>query len=237
MKIKAIFFDLDDTLHDHQAPFMHTIRETFQTLEALPDDTIYKRFRHYSDLLWVDYSSRKMSLESMRIKRIMLTLESFGCTISEEEARLFQKTYEYNLKHLRLFSDVPELFHRLRHNGMELGIITNGPVSHQRNKIDRLGLTQFISEDLIFISDEVGVAKPNPEIFHTASEKVGHHGENLIYVGDSWENDVVGSLAAGWNAVWFNYRGRKPDTDDKPLAVITELSELMDVLRGYSILE
>lgn len=231
MKIKAIFFDLDDTLHDHLAPFTNTFIHAFQALGPLPDvPTAYKRFRYYSDLQWVDYTKGKISLEQLRIYRILLTLESFGIMLSEDKAMQFQQNYNKSLNDLKLFSEVPKLFNELKISGLEVGLITNGPTAHQQDKIRQLRLTQFIREELIFISDQVGIAKPNPDIFHKASEKINIPAKNLLYVGDSWENDVVGPSTAGWNSVWFNHRNRKPLTDIKPLAEVKELLSILKVL-------
>lgn len=231
MKIKAIFFDLDDTLHDHQAPFANALIDTFNDLQIPADvHTAYVGFRYFSDLLWPDYTNRKISLEQLRIDRIMLTLKSFGISLTEDKARQFQKNYENNLNDLKLFSEVPKLFNELKMSGLELGLITNGPTSHQQNKIRQLNLSKFIREDLMFISDQVGYAKPDPYIFHKASQKINIPADHLLYIGDSWENDVVGPSAAGWNSVWFNHRNREPLTDHRPLAVVKELSSLLKVL-------
>ncbi|MFB7303431.1 HAD family hydrolase [Heyndrickxia sporothermodurans] len=208
--IKAIFFDLDDTLHDHQAPFAKAFMETFKYLKILPAiSDSYKKFRYYSDLQWGDYTKGKISLEHLRINRIKSTLESFDITLSEDQAIQFQKAYEHNLNHLTLFSEVPQLFKELTTKGTELGIITNGPVAHQQKKIHQLRLTQMIPNDRIFISDQVGYAKPDPRIFHEVREKINIPAQNLIYVGDTWENDIVGPTNAGWNAIWFNHRNRR----------------------------
>jgi len=89
----------------------------------------------------------------------------------EDKAMQFQQNYEKSLNDLKLFSEVPKLFNELKISGLEVGLITNGPTAHQQDKIRQLRLTQFIREELIFISDQVGIAKPNPDIFHRPQRK------------------------------------------------------------------
>jgi HAD superfamily hydrolase (TIGR01549 family) len=232
MEFKAVFFDLDDTLHDHHAPFARVIlhllpspNHQFETVD------IYKSFRFYSDVLWKEYDGGEISLDELRIKRIIRTLKDYGVGVSIEKALQFQQSYEQELKRLTLFPEVPLLLKELNEVGIEIGLITNGPTEHQQNKIQQLGLEEHFSENHIFISDQVGRAKPNPYIFEVAARELNLPSEELLYVGDSWENDVVGPMNAGWNAIWFNHRGKQPLTNHTPVAEITSLSSISTLVK------
>lgn len=227
MTIKGIFFDLDDTLHDHLSPFSNAIKATFTNeLNSVNIELLYKGFRHFSDVLWKTYSANKLTLEELRIQRIIKALESFHFAISREKAIVFQKDYENMSNKLRLFTEVPETITRLEQKGLLIGIITNGPVQHQLNKIKKLGLDKLVTRQNIFISDAVGIAKPNPEIFTYVGEKVCILPNELVYVGDTWANDVVAPIEAGWHSIWFNHRNRTPETNHKPNAVAEDVESL-----------
>ncbi len=229
MKIKALFFDLDDTLHDSQYPFEKTVEELLpEVASELNMNELYIKFREASDWLWKDYVAGKMSLVDLRTKRMILALKSMNITIDSETARMFQNQYEYNQSQLKMFPEVPNLLEEIKRKGITVGMITNGPVEHQHSKISSLGLKSHIPSNLIFVSDGVGVAKPNPDIFHHVRKHVSLPPHELLYVGDSWENDIVGSSKAGWQSLWFNHRKREPETDDKPLAVIHNLLKILD---------
>lgn len=231
MAIKAIFFDLDDTLHDHLYPFSKAFKKIFPVLNQQIDvESLYKKFRDYSDLLWKNYSNQELTLEELRKNRIVMALKFFQKEITNEKAGQFQADYELNLGKLQLFSEVPELIGYLKEKGIQVGIITNGPVEHQLNKINSLGLTSYISRDYIFISDEVGVAKPNIQIFHHVGQRVNILPSEMLYIGDSWPNDVVAPIEAGWRSVWFNHRKRQPNTSHKPLAEIDCLQSIIDII-------
>ncbi|WP_157077365.1 HAD family hydrolase [Robertmurraya korlensis] len=229
MTIQAVFFDLDDTLHDSQHSFEQTVKKLFpEVASQLTMNALYIKFREASDLLWKDYVEGKTPLSDLRTRRVIMAMKSLDMTIDSELANLFQKQYEYNQKHLKLFPEVPGLLGALKERGLLVGMITNGPVEHQHNKITSLQLTDHIPRHLIYVSDGVGVAKPNPDIFHHVRNSVNLLPHELLYVGDSWENDIVGSSKAGWKSLWFNHRKREPETNHEPLAVIHKLTTILE---------
>ncbi|GGE28047.1 haloacid dehalogenase [Pullulanibacillus camelliae] len=227
-----IFFDLDDTLHDHLRPFAQAIEcvfpdlsETFSSIEE-----VYKGFRAASDLLWKQYDANELSLGELRIQRIIIALKAFKSNINREQAVQFQNRYEVQSTNLKLFPEVPKLLTDLKQKGYLLGILSNGPTTHQLNKIKALELDRFVPRNFIFISNAVGIAKPDPHIFNLVSRKVNCLPEEILYIGDTWENDVVASIEGGWQAIWFNHRRREPGSEHQPFAVVESLSEIVDLL-------
>lgn len=232
MDIKGIFFDLDDTLHDHQKPFLNAFQNIFQGENIhFPIQELYKKFRDCSDDLWESYVKKEMSLGELREQRIILALKNFNMHISTEQARDFQLSYEHYSDHLELFSEVQQLLENVQKSELIVGIITNGPTEHQFRKIHSLGLTKYINRDFIFISEEVGMAKPNPAIFKHVSQKVSISPSELLYIGDSWTNDVIAPSNAGWKSIWFNHRKRERVTSFKPFGEIDNLSLLIGYLQ------
>lgn len=231
MTLKTIFFDLDDTLHDHMQPFFKSVQTVFPTFDkGTSIQTVYKKFREVSDELWPIYCQGEIDIQDMRTERITRTLHSFQFPISLKDAEQFQQTYEEALNHLQLFPDVLNVILYLIEKNYQLGIITNGPTEHQNKKIELLGLKQFISKEFIFVSDEVGVAKPDSAIFQYACDKTDISPEETLYIGDTWENDVVGPIEAGWQSIWFNHRRRIRMTNHEPFSEIQRLIELRTIL-------
>ncbi|MFN7252305.1 MAG: HAD family hydrolase [Anaerobacillus sp.] len=223
---KAFFFDLDDTLYDQLQPFKEAVICSYSTIEELPFEKIFKRSREYSDILWDQYCSNKVSLEELRVKRLVLAFEDFKYKLEPKQAMEIQERYEERQNKIKLSKGVISCLTSLKEKGFLVGIITNGPVEHQMKKIINLQLDAFVSKELIFISDGVGIAKPDPRIFLHVNNRIGIKPENCYYAGDSWRNDVVPSLNAGWNSVWYNFRCRKPETTDIPYKVIYSYHEL-----------
>ena len=83
-----------------------------------------------------------------------------------------------------------------------IAVITNfTEAAQQHQKIAAAGLDDLFEH--VFISGEVGHAKPAPHIFHHAAATLGVQIESCIHIGNSWESDIEGALNAGASAIWF----------------------------------
>jgi len=102
---------------------------------------------------------------------------------------------------------------------IKTAIITDGLPIKQYEKILRLGLEELI--DLVVISDEIGIRKPNPKLFDYCLKKFQLTGEETIYIGDRIEKDIIPALLNNINSVYI-HRGGKYDTDITGLRIPTE---------------
>ncbi|MCA0753796.1 HAD family hydrolase [Paenibacillus sp. N4] len=215
---KAVFFDLDDTLYDQLSPFELALgkaglNDCVRSREGASD--LFKSIRRHSDRLWIKHAGGELTLERLRIERTCAAFAELGIDLPEEAASLLQHCYEREQANIKLHTGAKDLLMNLKEGGMETGIITNGPVSHQTNKITALGLKDAISDRRIFISDAIGAAKPDVGVFHYVRQAAGYQPHELIYVGDAWHNDIAPAYRAGWLAVWVNVRGQLPHAKDE----------------------
>jgi putative hydrolase of the HAD superfamily len=67
--------------------------------------------------------------------------------------------------------------------------------------LEALDLSQFFTS--ITISTEVGAAKPDPQIFEIALKKHNISSQSALHIGDSWQEDYQGAIAAGLKAIWL----------------------------------
>jgi putative hydrolase of the HAD superfamily len=84
-----------------------------------------------------------------------------------------------------------------------LALVTNGSSVNQRKKLKNAGLDGFFSFEGVFVSQEVGVAKPSPGIFLAAREWLGCPSSKVLFVGDSLKNDVAGAAAVSMKTCWI----------------------------------
>jgi HAD superfamily hydrolase (TIGR01549 family) len=168
--------------------------------------------------------------ERVYIERLTDFLRQQGI-VDEELIAAAQESYRRDwFEHMVLYEDAVHTLEALRPR-FKLGLITNGPVWTQRPKIERFRLVEYL--DLLIVSEEVGVAKPDPAIFQIALERLGVQPSEALFVGDSPEHDLRGAAAAGMPCVWMNPHGEQlPDGLPPPLATITCLAELLPVLKG-----
>jgi putative hydrolase of the HAD superfamily len=129
---------------------------------------------------------------------------------------------------LALYDDAVHTLEALRRS-CKLGLVTNGPSWTQRPKIEQFRLAEYL--DLLIVSEEVGVAKPDPGIFRIALDRLQVAPHETLFVGDSIEFDMRGAIAAGMPFVWMNPRGEPLPPDlPPPLAELRRLHELIALL-------
>ncbi|GAA4157202.1 hypothetical protein GCM10022286_08520 [Gryllotalpicola daejeonensis] len=137
--------------------------------------------------------------------------------------------WQAELAAYRAFDDVAALLAGCAAAGIRLGLVTNGPSAVQRAKLERVGLTGAFDE--LFISAEVGAAKPDTRIFEVALERLDADPERTWHVGDSLEFDVAGAQAAGIGSVWLNRfdwpRGKHQPAPDREIATLDELTQVL----------
>ncbi len=107
-----------------------------------------------------------------------------------------------------------------------LGLLTNGPADIQRLKFEGTGLADCF--DSVVISGEVGIGKPDPEVFMYALDQLGASPDGAVMIGDSWERDVLGALGAGMSAVWVA-GGRPPPEELNGVTVVDSVGELTEL--------
>jgi putative hydrolase of the HAD superfamily len=145
--------------------------------------------------------------------------------------------HEEKVKSIRLYDDVKECLKRLNKLSIKTAIITDGIPIKQYEKILRLKLDKII--DLVIISDEIGIKKPNPELFKYWLTKFDVEGQQAIYIGDRIDKDIVPANLNKIHSVYL-HRGGKYDKYDmklnareefKPEYEISNLNEIFEIIR------
>ena len=229
--IKAVVFDVDDTLYDLSTPFKEACREVFPEDTNLNLEGTFRASRRYSDEVYASSLSGKISMEEMYIYRFENAFRDYGKKIDAQTALMFQAVYEQKQQEIKMTESMKNLLENLS-GKMKLGIVTNGPAQHQWDKVTALGVEKWIPKEHIFISGELGIAKPDAGIFDAALQRLGLQKEEVCYVGDSFENDIVGAKNAGWKAVWYNHRGHEANGDVEPNYIVKSEDELISLLEN-----
>ena len=114
-----------------------------------------------------------------------------------------------------------------------IGLITNYPNAElQRRKIDRVGLLEAF--DVIVISGEIGVWKPEAGIFEHALQALGASAERSVYIGNSFHHDVIGANNAGLDAIWVPEDGDDADAPRGGSAPHQRFSSLHEVTAWFA---
>ncbi len=215
--IKAVFFDIDDTLYDTSG-FAKLARKAALNVMIdaglpLSPDEAYALLREIIKEKGSNYD-RHLNVLTKRV---------FG----EEKPLLIALgmiTY-HNVKFalLRLFPETMSTLIHLKAQGYHLGVISNGITIKQYEKLVRLGLHHFFHS--VITSQEAGVEKPDIAIFELAMKTMGCKAENSVMIGNSFNDDVLGAINAGMSAVFLTH-GLK----DSEKAIIEERNLKLNII-------
>jgi putative hydrolase of the HAD superfamily len=215
--VKAIYFDLDDTLLGYWTATKLGLR---QAIEANPVDgksteqilTAWaETFRTFSKGLKDDhemYQAYLTSGEPTRTRQMELTLQSVGVNDLGHARRLSHSYMTFRDQNLVLFHDALDVLNQLQ-TKYPIGLITNGPADIQNQEIDTVGIRKFLSN--IFIEGEMRIGKPEPDVFRRAAAAVSCSPEELLMVGNSFDHDIIPAIEHGWATAWT-----RRDTDVAP---------------------
>jgi putative hydrolase of the HAD superfamily len=202
-----ILFDIDETLVNHnqaQTCAARLFLSHFNHLLPHPEDEFCKLWDSVMLKHFGAFTKGEISFTEHRRRRIRELFAEVSPTLSDAEVdarfEIYLKGYENSWA---LFDDVLPCLSAL--SGCRLGIISNGNTDQQKLKLRRLGLENTF--EVVVISEEVGVAKPKPQIFLEACRRASLKPQDCVYVGDHLEVDVLGSQSVGMKAVWLNRTG------------------------------
>ncbi|WP_195621725.1 YjjG family noncanonical pyrimidine nucleotidase [Bacteroides clarus] len=230
MPYKNLFFDLDDTLWAFSANARDTYEEMYRKYDY---DRFFDSFEHYYSLyqrrnleLWAEYADGKVTKEELNRQRYLYPLEAVGAGDSalaeayEKDALATIPTKSKLMPHAR---EVLEYL-SAKYN---LYILSNGFKELQFHKMRSSDIDKYFRK--VILSDDIGILKPWPEIFHFALSATQSELNDSLMIGDSWENDIAGAAGVGMHQVFYNLSGRT-DLPFTPTYQITDLKELLDLL-------
>ena len=196
--IKHIFFDLDHTLWDFEKNSETVIEQLLVTYDVerqynVTAETFIKKYKKINHRLWHLYSHKKITKEELRNARFAKTLERLGAKNKElgillEKEYIAKSPYQTNL-----LEGTNEILEYLKPK-YELHILSNGFKEVQRIKLHESGIKKYFTH--IFISEEMGVQKPDREIFDIVRKRADVGADSCIMIGDNFTNDVEGALKA-----------------------------------------
>ncbi len=204
MQLKAIFFDLDDTLY---SSFKAGNREGFARCGQYAAEHFGLSAEDFSERM--QQARRAFAARLPREPEIhdralwaQHALESYGINPIAHVEALDNLYWESVLAHTKIRAGVSELFADLHANGVKIGVCTNMLVGMQARKLCLLGIADQI--DFLVTSEEAGKDKPDPAIFELALKKANCQPEEALMVGDNFDHDIVGAHAVGISGLWLH---------------------------------
>jgi len=221
--IKAIFFDIDDTLYDSTRLAKMARRNSIKAMidAGLPirdEDEAYDILEGLIERFGSNYPHHYDEL-----------LKAVGLEWDPKIIAAGAIAYEHTkVGYLKPFPQVVPTLLKLKER-FALGVISNGLAIKQWEKLVGLGLHHFF--DVVVTSEEIGHEKPEREIFEFGIKKLGAKPEECLMVGDRPETDIAGAKKAGMRTLLLlRGKSRKTKSSEKPDFEIEAHSEIFKVL-------
>ena len=230
---KGFGFDLDDTLYIRNEVY----RNVFEVMQnnVISIEAGFGDFNNVYQQFSIKYYNRFMNgietKDSYQLKRITDSYLFFNENITREQAIIFQSLYSYFKDHIEISSHMNDILGYLSKKDTKLFILTNGESNNQWRKIKSLNLLKYILEENIFVSDDLNVSKPNSAIYKRVEEKLNLMSDEIIFIGDNWENDIVGPNNSGWNTILLNTNNYNCIPHENLLSVVDTDEELKNFIK------
>ena len=227
--MKYLFFDLDDTLLDFHKAEAWALRQALRRSGVEPTDAIAARYSEINQSQWELLEEQKITRQQVLVRRFQLLFQELGVNASCEKT---QECYENMLaKGHDFMPGAQELLETLK-GKYEMYLVSNGTAMVQDARLRDSGMEQYFKG--IFISERVGVDKPQKEFFDRsfAAIPVFDPGQAMI-IGDSLTSDIRGGNNAGVQTCWYNpkHKPRRADIHvDYEISELMELPKLLDTL-------
>ncbi len=245
-KLSVILFDLGFTLINFEGDFHQAMRESYL---ALADSLIASGCRinrqsfadKFYEVISQYYRNRAVDLIERPVEENLLkTLHHFSMDYLEESVlqEAVKAMYLYTEAWWKLEPDTHETLTTLRDMGYRMAIISNASNTPDLNRlIDNHDLRRYF--EVVVISAEEGIRKPDPRIFAKTLKKLGAKPESAIMVGDTLPADVLGAQNSGIRSVWITRRANRPENNDvlesiQPDFTIPDLTSLVSLIDQIS---
>ncbi|MBD5473513.1 MAG: HAD-IA family hydrolase [Lachnospiraceae bacterium] len=212
--IKGVIFDLDDTLYSEK----QYVKSGYRAVAG------YLGSETAEEELWNYFLNGKNAIDEL--------LKKYGQTDKKAECL---EIYRSHMPELNLYEEAVVLLNNLKEAGFKLGIITDGRVNGQKNKIESLGLRDLVDD--IIITDELGgeqFRKPNDIAFRIMQCRWRLPYEELVYIGDNMIKDFQAPRQLGMKSIYFNNEDGlyySPECDGGSCdAKVTELKQIWDMI-------
>ncbi len=230
--LRAIFFDVDDTLFSTSDFAAIARRNSIEAmvrygLKAEPE-VILKELQEVVQ----EFSSNHEHHFEKLLSRIDPRAYA-GTNPAILVAAAVVAYHETKFRQLHPYNDVLEVLGLIARADLVRGVITAGVTVKQAEKLVRLNVYPYLTPTAIFISDQIGIGKPNPKLYLRACQSVGVDPREAVYVGDNPAHDIDPANSIGMITI-LNRRSPKiaiAPGQTSPTHEIYDFWDLLKVLR------
>ena len=219
-----ILLDADETILDFPRSSEESFRFAMRAAGIPYAEGMFKEFKKVNDGLWKEYERGEMPKSRLVVERFVRFFARRGI---QADAAAVNKLYFDKLCGTGyLLAGAREFLDALKERG-KVYLITNGTPPAQYGRLDSLGIRPLF--DGIFVSDEIGAAKPSREFFAYVLAAVGKEAKDCVAIGDSLTSDIAGANNSGIPCIWYAPSGGKPAAAE-PDYIARDYAEVLRIL-------
>ena len=219
---RHLLFDADETLYDFAATERYALSRLFQDLSIPYTQEWIEPYHEENDRCWAMFESGEMTLERLKGARFEMFFSRVGLPYDGTKAGEVYTKYlgegGFMLPGAIDFLEDITTDH-------EASIITNGIAVTQHRRFEMTDTVKYFSH--IFVSEELGVQKPDKRFFDKVLSMLGLTSKDCIVIGDSEKSDIKGARNAGIESIYFSYKGRNSEMADYNAHSYEELSSII----------
>lgn len=225
--VKAVIFDIDDTLYN----YMENDRRVKKELQEWCAEKLgisaeeYQEYLKKGEKYANDRAGWGYAVNHNRLVRYQTMLELLGKPVIPYAYEMYELYWDSLISQIVPNSGVVELLQDLKVRGTYIGLGSNMTADIQYRKIMKLRLGEYI--DGIVTSEEAGIEKPDARLFRLCAEKAGVDVSECVFIGDSVNHDVRGAQAAGMPVMLYDSEGNV--TEDYGCPVLHHFSEYFEL--------
>ncbi len=221
MKYAWLLFDADDTLFDFPKSSANALQWTLEQSGLPFEPGFIDLYWRFNQQVWEEFERAEITSQELRVKRFRLFFDE---TRLNGDPQTVSPLYLRNLAlGVDLLEGAEEVVRALKER-YRLALVTNGLKEVQRPRLAGSVLRDCFEQ--VFISGEIGLAKPSRAYFDAVFHGIGQPPkESVLLIGDSLTSDMRGGLDYGIDTCWYNPKGKPSD-----LAVTHRISRLKELL-------
>ena len=224
MKYEWILFDADETLFSFNSYLGLKPLLSRYGVEFSEED--YAAFQAVNKPLWIEYQEKKISAKELQTRRFA----HLSALTGQDPLVLNQELMAQMALVSTPLEGVMDMLSALV-GKVKMGIITNGFHALQQKRLENTKTTDFF--EMVVVSEIVGAAKPAPEIFEYAFERIEDlNKRSVLMVGDTLTSDILGGNQVGIDTCWFNPQQQPNDTTIQPTYEIQHIRQLVEIASG-----
>ncbi|WP_283680092.1 YjjG family noncanonical pyrimidine nucleotidase [Lentilactobacillus sp. Marseille-Q4993] len=223
--IKNVIFDLDDTLLDFERGEIEGVTTILKENGVTDIKHGLDTYLKINNQVWeeIEKGAARQPLLNTRFSKSLALLgkQVDGVAVEHKYRNILGHNY-YQI------NGASKLLSQLKENGINLLVGSNGVKQTQISRLQGSGLDKYFTK--LFISEDIGYAKPDKRFFDTILADKQITKDNTIMVGDRLQSDILGASRANLRSIWYNPSNQVNQLEIKPTYTVSNYEKLADII-------